>query len=141
MTIKIKCPCCDNQFVFDNSDISEGSKYEIECPKCHTLLMRKKFKTKNDKIIQQVDTTCCICGKLLPEKWQRHNAEPVRNDVCCNECNQRIVRSARGVLWRLDNQKYREMLPHIYRLPIKEIERILACENPLEEFEKAVKGV
>lgn len=139
MVINVKCSCCGNQFVFDNSDIPEGSKYEIECPTCHTLLTRKKFETKNDEVTQQVYTTCCICEKSLPKKWERHNAEPVRNDVCCSECNNDLVKRARRVFWRLDEREYRKLLPHIQQMPIEDIESLLACEKPLDEIRKRIE--
>ncbi len=38
----IECPHCYTRFVFNDSQIPNGEKYEIDCPDCGTLLIRKK---------------------------------------------------------------------------------------------------
>ena len=39
--IKVKCHC-GHEFFFNDNNIPMGEKYECECPKCKSLLMRKK---------------------------------------------------------------------------------------------------
>ncbi len=36
------CPHCSHQWMFDDSKIPEGEKYELVCPMCETTLLRKK---------------------------------------------------------------------------------------------------
>lgn len=39
---KIACPSCYHTWMFDDSKIPEGEKYELSCKKCGMALMRKK---------------------------------------------------------------------------------------------------
>ena len=46
---KIKCPC-KHEFFFCDKNIPNGSKYEVQCPNCKALLMRKKVINNNENI-------------------------------------------------------------------------------------------
>lgn len=39
---KIECPSCHHTWMFDDSNIPDGEKYEVPYKKCGTLLIRKK---------------------------------------------------------------------------------------------------
>lgn len=39
---KVGCPSCHHTWMFDDSKIPDGEKYELTCKKCGTKLMRKK---------------------------------------------------------------------------------------------------
>ncbi len=38
----IKCYSCNHKWVFDDLNIPDGEKYEVSCPHCGAMLMRKK---------------------------------------------------------------------------------------------------
>lgn len=40
--LKEKCPSCSHEWWFNTRNIPDGAKYDVECPNCKALLMRKK---------------------------------------------------------------------------------------------------
>lgn len=40
----IECPSCHHDWMFNDSKIPIGEKYELKCPKCGAMLMRKRIK-------------------------------------------------------------------------------------------------
>ncbi len=41
--VKVECPSCHHTWMFDDSNIPDGAKYEVSCRKCGMILMRKKM--------------------------------------------------------------------------------------------------
>jgi predicted Zn finger-like uncharacterized protein len=41
-TVTVQCPSCSRKFPFFEKEIPIGEKYEVQCPKCNTLIVRKK---------------------------------------------------------------------------------------------------
>lgn len=39
---KVECPSCHHTWMFDDSKIPDGEKYELSCKKCGTMIIRKK---------------------------------------------------------------------------------------------------
>jgi len=58
--------------------------------------MKPKQSTENTNI-------CCFCGKEI--KGYGNNAEPLKHDICCDECNQMIVLPERIYRWYRRNRK------------------------------------
>jgi len=42
-----------------------------------------------------MEKRCCICGKTFIE--YANNASPIKNGICCNDCNSKFVIPARFV--------------------------------------------
>ena len=34
---------------------------------------------------------CIICGKIIDNRSDEHNAEPVKEGICCSNCNEKEV--------------------------------------------------
>lgn len=58
---------------------------------------------------------CCFCGILTTES---NNAQPVKMDQCCNQCNMIIVIPTRILQWKTE-KKVRNMIRFLGKIETK----------------------
>ena len=83
---------------------------------------------------------CCFCDRELPNRYDRHNPEPLNQDpptVCCAECNKDYVVPVRHIVWRswVTNEERRQVLDYFQSMSLEELKTCLLKNNMINNFE------